>query len=499
MSLMGLDVGITGCKAVIFDEEGKILAQAYREYPMLTPRPGWMELEPRQVWEAVQAVIREAAANNPADEVKALSVSTHGESVVPIDAGGEELYNFIGALDIRTGKQVRWWEEKLGKWRVFEITGVPLHPMYTVVKVMWLRENEPAVFARAKRFLCVQDFVFHKLGLRPTVDYSLASRTMLFDVTRRKWSEEMLSLADLDEDLFSEARPSGEIVGEIPMAAELGLGKGAVAVVGAHDQPAGALGSGVIEEGVAMDATGTVECIAVACPQPVLDKRLLDSNLPCYCHAVRDMYFALGYTSTGGGLLRWYRDNFGAEERMEAERTGRDVYDLLLERIPDEPVGVFVLPHFAGSGTPWMDPRSKGAILGLSLANTSEEIVKGLLDGITYESKLSLDAMEGAGIVVNELRAIGGGAKSPVWLQLKADIFGKRVVAMDVSEAACLGVAILAGTAIGRFASVQEGARQMVRAQKVYEPDMDKHERYLARYRTFAKIYPALAELSHEM
>ncbi len=501
MSLMGLDVGITGCKAVIFDAEGVQLAQAYQEYPLLTPKPGWMELNPHQMWEAVQAVIAEATANNPGDSVRALSVSTHGESVVPIDGNGKELYNFIAALDTRTGEQSRWWEDMIGRWRVFEITGMPTHPMYTANKVMWLRDNEPDVFAKARRLLCVQDFVFHKLGLPPTIDYSLASRTMLFDVTRRAWSEEMLSLAGLDGDLFSKARASGEVVGEIPrdVAESLGLGKGAVAVVGAHDQPAGALGSGVIEEGMAMDATGTVECIAVACPQPVIDEQLLASNLPCYCHAVQDMYFALGYTSTGGALLRWYRDNFGATEQLEAERSGRDVYDILLDQAAKGPAGVFVLPHFAGSGTPWMDPDSNGAILGLRLGSTKGEIIKGLLDGVTYETKLSLDAMNRAGIVVDELRAIGGGAKSPIWLQLKADIFGLRVVAMDISEAACLGVAILAGAAVGQFASVEEGVRRMVRVRKVYEPDMEKHQRYLERYRTFAKIYPALAELSHEM
>lgn len=501
MSLMGLDVGITGCKAVIFDEEGRELSRAYREYPLLTPKPGWMEIDPESVWEAVQAVISEAVAKNKGEPVEALSVSTHGESVVPIGEKGQALYNFISALDTRTIPQTRWWEERAGKWRIFQITGMPLHPMYTATKVMWLREEEPEIFAHTRRFLCMHDFIFYKLGLPPVINYPLAARTMLFDVIRREWSEELFALAGLDFALFSDARPSGEAAGELPRATaeNLGLPKNVLAVVGAHDQPAGALGSGVIEEGVAMDATGTVECVGVASPRPVLNEKMLSSNLPCYPHAVGDMYFALGYTSTGGALLRWYRDNFGLGEQMEAMRTGRDVYNILLEQAAEGPVGVFVLPHFAGSGTPWMDPGSKGAILGLRLGQSKGELIKGLLDGITYETKLSLDAMAEAGIPVHELRAIGGGAKSAFWLQLKADIFGLRVVAMDVSEAACLGVALLVGAAAGRFPSIEEGVRQMVRPRKTYEPDMARHERYMEKYRVFARIYPALAELNREM
>ncbi|MBC8448315.1 MAG: hypothetical protein H8D78_11240 [Chloroflexi bacterium] len=501
MSLLGLDIGITGCKAVAFSPEGDMLAQAYREYRLYQPQPGWMELDPAEVWAAVAGVIRQVTAAVAADPVRALSVSTHGESVVPVDAQGRPIYGFITAIDTRAGEQARWWGERLGKERIFYITGMPLHPMYTVNKLMWLRQNDPHVFRAAHRFLCMQDFVFHQLGLPPTMDRTLATRTMAFDVSRLAWSEEILELAQLDVARMSQVLPSGTVIGEIPAAVieELGLAPGAVGVTGGHDQPSGALGCGAIAEGVAMDSTGTVECVAVASPRLVLNEALMQSNLPIAPHTAPGMYLVLGYSSTGGALLRWYRDNFAGAERQEAERTGQDVYDLILQQATPGPSPVLILPHFVGAGTPSMDADSKGAILGLDLSTSRGQIIKAMLDSVSYEVKLSVDAMEAAGIAVRELRAFGGGAKSPLWLQTKADIYGKPVRAVAVSEAPCLGVAILAGVATGVFSSMEEALAQMVRIGRTYEPDLALHERYMESFQLFAQVYPTLAELNHQL
>jgi xylulokinase len=389
----------------------------------------------------------------------------------------------------------------VGKERLFHITGMPLHPMYTVNKLMWLRQHEPDTFGDAHRFLCMPDFLFHQLGLPPAMDYSLAARTMAFDVTRLAWSEEILELAQLEAGRLSRVLPSGSLLGEVaaPVAEELGLARGAVGVVGGHDQPSGSLGCGVIAEGIAMDSTGTVECVAVASPKLVLEAELLESNLPSAPHTVPGMYLVLGYTSTGGALLRWYRDNFALAEQHQAQQTGQDVYDLILTQAVEGPSPVLILPHFFGSGTPWLDTASKGAMLGLDLSTSRGQIIKGMLDGVTYETKLSLDAMETAGIALRELRAIGGGAKSPRWLQTKADIFGKPVVAMDVSEAACLGVTILAGVATEAFASIEDGVARMVRVKRTYQPDMAMHARYMEKAQLFAQVYPTLAGLNHRL
>ena len=501
MSLLGLDIGITGCKAVAFALDGATLAHAYREYSLYQPHPGWMELDAGEVWQAVCEVIGRVTAAAAHDPVTALSVATHGESVLPVDTAGRPLSRFITALDTRAAEQARWWQEQLGRERIFQITGLPLHPMYTVNKLMWLRQHQPEVYNAARRFLCMQDFVFHQLGLPPALDYSLAARTMAFDVGRLAWSEEIVELAQLDVGRLSRLLPSGSVVGEVPASAArlLGLRAGVVAVTGGHDQPAGALGCGAIAAGIAMDSTGTVECVGVAMSRLVLDNALLAGNLPVSPHTAAGMTIVFGYSTTGGALLRWYRDTFGEAELAQAHASGRDVYDLILEQASPGPSPVLILPHFVGSGTPWMDAASKGAILGLDLSTTRGQIVKAMLDSVSYEIKLSLDAMEAAGIAVEELRAFGGGARSPLWLQVKADVYGKPVRAMDVAEAPCLGVAILAGAATGAFASVDEGLSRMVRATQTYHPDPAMVERYEERYALYQQVYPALAPLNRQL
>jgi xylulokinase len=329
----------------------------------------------------------------------------------------------------------------------------------------------------------------------------------------------MLALAGLDESRLSPARPSGTVLGEIApgIAADLGLAPGVLAVVGGHDQCAGTLGIGGIGEGIVMDSTGTVECVAVASPRLVLDHKLLESNLPAEPHTVAGMYVVLGWSSVGGALLKWYRDTFTSVgvwergsvrgllpayargEQAEAERTGASTYDLILDEAVEGPSPVLILPHFVGSGTPALDPLSKGAILGLTLSTTRGQIVKAILDSVTYEIKLSIDAMEAAGIAVRELRAMGGGAKSPRWLQTKADITGKPVKAMDVSEAPCLGCAMLAGVATGAYASIQEAVARMVRVNRTYEPNPKLQPQYAEKAAIYADVYPTLASLNHRL
>ena len=501
MSLLGLDIGISGCKAVCFSREGVLLAQAYREYPLYQPHPGWMELDPLEVWAAVKAVIGETTAAAPADPPTALAIATHGESVVPVDGQYRPIYRFITAIDTRAAAQARWWEETLGRTRIFSITGMPLHPMYTVNKLMWLRQHDPDIFHTAHRFLCMADFLFSQLGVPPAIDYSLAGRTMGFDVNTLTWSTEILNLAQLDVNRLSPAVPAGTVLGEIApqVAAELGLAPGAVAVTGGHDHPCGSLGVGAIDEGIVMDSTGTVECVATTSARLVLGPELLAGNLPVAGHTVPGMYLTLGYTTVGGALLRWYRDLFAGAEQATARATGANVYDLILAQAADGPSPVLILPHFVGSGTPWMDPASKGAILGLDLSTTRGQIITAILDSVTYEIKLSIDAMQAAGIPVRELRAMGGGARSARWLQIKADILNRPVTAMDVSEAPCLGCAILSGVATGVFGSVADGVAQMVRPRHTYRPDLEQHSRYMERFALFADIYPTLTPLNHRM
>ena len=502
MSLLGLDIGTTGCKAIAFNVEGKLLAHAYREYGVMYPRPGWAEIDPNKVWRCVTEVISEVAHQVGSDPVKALAVTTLGETFTPIAEDGTALSNSMTYVDNRGVEQTESWKCTLGEKRVFQITGQPLHPGYSLPKLMWLKDNRPEVFNKARKFLLYADFTYFKLGLEPTIDYSLAGRTMAFDVREKKWSEEMFSTAGIDPEVMATPRPSGEVVGEIPtsIAEKLGLLKGTVAVTGGHDQPVNALGGGIISEGVAVDGMGSTECVTVGFNEPPLNDKMLASTYPVYPHVKQGMYVSLAFSYTGGNLLRWYRDTFARDMVKQAEETGADVYDLILKDLPEGPTGVYVLPHFVGTGTPYMDPDSKGTITGLTLGTTREQFVKALIEGITYELRLNLTTLEeAAGVKINRLRAVGGGARSRMWLQLKADITGKEVVSLAVSECGCLGAAILAGVGIGEYSSVDEAVELLVSEVDLFEPDPNMHEQYTERFAIYPELYPALKELIHRM
>jgi xylulokinase len=501
MSLMGVDLGTTGCKAVVFDEEGRVLASAYREYPLHFPKTGWIELDSNRVIAGAKAVIREAAGKARRDPVRALAVAAQGEAVTPVAADGSYLHRGIVTFDARTAPLVSWWERRIPRRRLFEITGMPLHGMYTASKILWWKRFRPDVFRKAAGFYCYEDLLFHAMGLDPAIDHSLAARTMLLDLRTGRWSEAVCRLAGIDPSTLARPLPSGSVVGVLSgrPARDFGLPDGVVAVTGGHDQPCGALGAGVVEDRVGMYATGTVECITPAFRKRVVDPRLLDANIACYPHVVPGLFVALTFNFTGGSLLKWYRDTFAGAEKAEAARRGKDVYELILRDLPKDPTSLFILPHFTSTGTPHFDTASKGVIAGLRLSTSRAEVVKAVLEGVTYEMALNARVLAECGAEIDSFRAIGGGAKSPVWMQIKADLLGKPVHAMRVSEAVCLGAALLAGTALGRYPSAREASRRVARIEKTYRPDARRARIYRERFARYRELYPALRGWLHRI
>ncbi len=510
MALMGLDVGSTGCKAVVFDEEGQQLARAYREYPEIYPNAGWIELNPQQVWDSVQAVIAEAAKASGAS-VHALSISAMGESFTPIARDGSFLYNTIVSPDSRAVAQAQALEDLMGAEQIFQITGMPVHPSFTLAKIIWMAQHRPEIHARVWKYLLWPDLIFYKLGLEPRLDYSLAGRTMAFDVVRKTWAPEMLEAAsrvacfatgacaqqkEISAELFATPIKSGEIVGELSaaVASELGLSAGCLVVAGGHDQPMNALGAGIIQEGLAVDGMGTVECITVAFAKPVLNEQMRQHNYCCYPHVALDLYCSIAFNYSAGSVLRWYRDNFGGLAKQQAAATGQDVYEIILSGLPEEPTRLFWIPYFAGSGTPYLDPLARGAILGLTLSCDEKTFVKGLLEGTCYEINLNIQSLAAAGVPIERLRVTGGGSRSPVWLQIKADVTGKEVVTLNVSESGCLAGAMLGGVATGAYGSLQEATEALVQEKERYWPNPTKHAQYQELYAIYAQLWPAIRE-----
>ena len=412
----------------------------------------------------MKETLQEAGSRLRADPVKAIGVSSQGETTTAVDRDAESLCNFIVTFDNRTVEQVAFWERTLPRMAIYRATGMPLHPMYSLNKILWIREHLPEVYRRAHKFTLVEDFVIARLCGEFAIDYSLAARSMAFDVEKKRWSREILAAAGVDESLFSPAYPSGTLVGTLKrgLAEELGLPTGVAVVTGGHDQPAGALGAGISESGTAMNATGTVDAVCPVFTKATFSDAMLADNYAVYPYTREGLYCTIAFNLTGGLLLKWYRDTLCAEEKRAAREAGADPYDIILSAMSDTPKDLFVLPHFVGSGTPTLDPFSRGAVVGLKISTTKADLTRAIVDSINLEMKCNLERLEANGIPIREIRAVGGGAKSDAWLRLKASCFGVTVRRPRVQEAVALGSAILAGAATGVFADVADAARAMV-------------------------------------
>jgi len=497
MALLGIDIGTSGCKATLADTDGRVLGQAYQEYPLFSAQPGWQEIDPERVWLAVRTVISQALAGHQGHPVRAISVSSFGEAVVAIDAGGQTLGPSMIYIDSRGREEAAEIKALLGDDQILAITGTTAEPMYSLGKIRWLKKHRPEIYEKTWKFLLFADFILYRLGAAPATDYSLAARTLAFDIRRKDWSDIMLAAAEIDRAKFGEPVQAGTPVGTIRpgIALELGLPMDVMLVAGGHDQPCAALGAGVIRPGLAVDGLGTTECITPAFAEPILSKAMADNYFACVPHVIAGHYVTYAFTFTSGSILKWYRDSFGAALRAEAGQLGVNIYDLMIDRARSAPSSVLVLPHFAGAATPYMDTAATGAIVGLTIDTHPEDIVKGLLEGITFEIMLNTERLAAAGVPIREILAVGGLSRSDTYLQLKATMMGKPVTTLEVAEAGTLGVIILAGTASGVFGSIDQAVNRLVRRKQTFQPDPALHDFYQERFAQYKKLYPALREI----
>ncbi len=501
MSLIGLDVGTTGCKAIVFSEAGHMLGQAAREYGILTPQPTWAEQDAEQVWELAWESLKEAVAPVKDDPPVALALSCQGEAVTPVDATGRAIRQTILGMDTRTAAENDWLVEQFGAENLFNRTGMPTNTVNTLPKLLWLQRNEPDVWQQADQFLLYEDFFLRRLGGQATISPCLASRTQMFDLSAGDWADDILDACRIERDRLAPVAPEHGVVGTLrpELARELGLSNEVTLVSGGHDQACAALGSGVIKSGLAMVSSGTAEVVEVAMETPALDEALREGDISVYRHVVPGLFLAMTLNHSGGLSLRWYRDTLGRWEIEQAQKTGQDAYDLLLADAPAGPTRLLFLPHFSGSGTPTWDHTSKGALLGLTFADTQATIVKALLEGLTFELRHNLDLLQDIGVTINELHAVGGGAKSEVWLQLKADICRIPLRIPQVTEAACLGAALLAGVAAGVYPDFAAAVAQTVHLERRIEPDPDSVAAYNQKYPLYRQVYPTLIELQRQL
>ena len=485
MKIAGLDIGTTGCKLTVFDENGAQLGKAYRDYPVRREVRGH-EIDISTMMESVYAVIEEMAEQYP--DIAGIGVTSFGETFVMTTGAGEPLHNAMLYTDPRGAEECAELVEKLGADHITEVTGLAPHEMYSISKMMWIKKHQPEVYAAAKRIHLIEDFVVWHLTRRAQIDYSLATRTMAFDICTLNWSAEVFEAAGIDVELMSEPVPTGTSAGTITLAAaqRTGLSKYCVIVSVSHDQVAAAVGAGAFDGSVAVDGAGTVECLT-----PIYDSIpeipvMVRGNFSVVPYVVPGKYVAYAFSYTGGVLIQWAMETFGKGETNESMEKAYG---------KDDPSGLLVLPHFAGAATPYMDTGSKGAVLGLTTATTAADLYRACMEGVVYEMRLNYDALQGSGVHFEKLNATGGGARSKLWMQMKADVLNLPITALKTVDAGTVGSAMLTGIAVGLFKDLADAAAHMVQEMETYYPRAGMHEKYMTIYERYKAVYAAVRPL----
>lgn len=490
--LAGLDIGTTSCKISIFDPSGTYLGSASREYPAERTSSAH-EIDPVLLREAVFSVISEVAKRFPG--IAGIGITSFGETFVLLDRHGNPLLPAMLYTDPRGSEETALLSGLLGEERIIHITGVAPSPMYSLPKLMYVKSHMPEVFEKTARICLMEDYIVGTLTGNWQIDYSLAARTMAFDIHSLTWSQDMLDAAGINARLLSTPVPTGTAAGRIhpALAGDLGLPRDTVIVSISHDQVAAAVGSGVLDAEYTVDGAGTVECLT-----PVFsayDEAGMAKNNYCIVPFLNGQYVTYAFSYTGGALICWFTTQLAGYASAEAKAVGKSVYDLL-EGAPDgQPTGLLVLPHFAGAATPYMDGGSRGAILGLTLSHTEQDIYRALMEGVCYEMRLNQEHLLKSGISLSPLRATGGGARSRVWLQMKADILGVPVTALETPEAGAAGSAMFVGTALGVFPSIEAAAAQMITERETFLPRPDAASRYDEVYARYRRVYDAVRPL----
>jgi len=491
MSLLGLDLGTSACKAAVFTDAGRCLALAMREYPTLQRMPGQAELDSQEVWRRTQEVIAEVAVQARHDPVTALCVSSFGEAMAPVSATRDILGSTILCADARGAEYARALEEAFGQEAFYRINPNLLGPHYSLPKLLWVRDHQPELFRKAAYFLLWGDCVGYLLGADPVTNNSLANRTLLFDLARNDWSDQLLAWSGLDRRLLGRIVNGGTVVGEVSaeMALRLGLPAGVRIVAGGHDQCCNALGCGAITAGKAVCGIGTYECITPTFG-PVRDPlAMLVENLNIEHHVLPDLYVSFLYNQAGS-LVKWFHDTFA---RAEAARGDTDLYAALNREMPDAPTDLLLLPHFDPPQWPRHLPNSAGALLGLHTTTTRGEILKAIMECSTLYFVDGLHGLRRMGIDLTECIASGGGARSDAWLQITADIFGVPVVRTRITEGGLAGAAMLAGLSTGVYTSPKEAVHAFVQQERAFEPSPTRHAFYQEKHARYRQLYPALA------
>ena len=501
--VIGVDCGTSGTKTVLFREDGTVMASATVEYPMYQPKNGYAEQDPAD-WKAamirtIQTVVTKSGVAK--EEIKGIGISGQMHGLVMLDKENQVLRKSIIWCDQRTAAEVEEMNRVVGREKLMEITANPALTGWTAAKILWVRNNEPDVYEKCRHILLPKDYLRLILTGEYATEVSDASGMQLLDVPNRCWSDEVLEKLDIDKALLPKVYESPEVTGVISeeAAKRTGLAAGTIVVGGAGDNAAAAVGTGVVEDGKAFTTIGTSGVVFAHTDNISIDPK---GRVHTFCCAVPGAWHVMGVTQGAGLSLKWFRDNFCGAEKETAAGMGVDPYYLMDQQAARSPIGcnrLLYLPYLMGERTPHLDPDCRGAFIGLSAMHTKYDMLRAVMEGVTYSQRDSVEVLKTMGVSIDGMLACGGGGSSKLWRQMLADTYNCAVRTVVSKEGPALGVAILAGVGAGLYPSVQEGCRRVIRLNAPQEPIEENVPKYEAFYRMYTKLYPALKDCYKEL
>lgn len=496
--LLGIDLGTSGTKTVLFDIEGNVIASNAMEYPVYQPKNGWAVQNPDDWWKAVQQTITNVIIISGISplSIKGIGISGQMHGLVMLDKEGAVLRPSILWCDGRTGEECVQITDVIGAKRLIEISANPALTGFTAGKILWVRKHEKHIYEKCSHILLPKDYIRYKLCNVFASDVSDASGTNLLDVPNRCWSDEILEKLHIDKTLLPDLYESYEVTGEVTaQAAKLtGLCSGIPVVAGAGDNAAAAIGTGVICEGRAFTTLGTSGVIFAHSDKVKIDA---EGRVHTFCSAVPNAYTIMSCTLSAGLSLKWFRDTFCHSEIEVARSIGVDPYVLMDKEAKKSPIGanrLIYLPYLMGERSPILDEKARGIFFGLSAMHTKSDMIRAILEGVMYSQKHCLEILNSMGVIPSEMLACGGGAKSPMWRQMMADVYECPVLTIDKQEGPALGAAILAGVGTGVYSNIDEACQKMIHSNTIQEADKQSSEKYNKAYQIYKALYPSLKE-----
>ncbi len=501
--ILGVDIGTSGTKTVLFSEDGVPVASATYEYPLYTPQNGYAEQDPTDWWNAVVNGIKQVIGESgvAAREIKGIGLSGQMHGLVMLDGDNKVIRRSIIWCDQRTAKEVVEITDKVGAERLIEITANPAITGFTAAKIMWVKNNEPENYEKCRHILLPKDYIRFMLTGEYATEVSDASGMQLLDIPNRCWSDEVLEKLGIDKSLLAKVYESPEITGKITKrVAELtGLEEGTVVVGGAGDNAAAAVGTGVVEDGKAFTTIGSSGVVFAHTSSISIDKK---GRVHTFCCAVPGCWHVMGVTQSAGLSLKWFRDNFCWSEMETAIGMGVDPYYLTDKEAMEVPIGanrLLYMPYLNGERTPHLDPNCRGAFVGLSTMHKKRDMIRAVMEGVSYSLRDCVEVMREMEISVTDMMACGGGGSSPLWRQMLADLYDCPVKTTQNKEGPALGVALLAAVGAGIYSSVPEACKAVILPDKVQNPIEENSREYERVYAVYRKLYPAMKSCFDEL